>query len=58
MGDVSAAHERPIDTADGAFYRFLRAHGIEATTEAGRIAVRVGWLTGRITGAARPNDAS
>ena len=42
VGDVVAAHERPIDTTDGAFYRFLRAHGIEATTEAGRIAVRHG----------------
>ena len=42
VGDVVAAHERPIDTMDGAFYRFLRAHGIEATTEAGRIAVRHG----------------
>ncbi len=42
VGDVVAAHERPIDTTDGAFYRFLRAHGIEASTEAGRIAVRHG----------------
>ena len=42
VGDVVAAHERPIDTTDGAFYRFLRAHGIEAATEAGRIAVRHG----------------
>ncbi len=42
VGEVVAAHERPIDTMDGAFYRFLRAHGIEASTEAGRIAVRHG----------------
>ncbi len=42
VGHVVAAHERPIDTLDGAFYRFLRAHGIEATTEAGRIAVNHG----------------
>ena len=31
-------HDREIDTIDGALYRFLRANGIEATTEAGRIA--------------------
>ncbi len=42
VGDVVATHDRPIDTVDGAFYRFLRAHGIEAATEAGRIALRHG----------------
>ena len=38
IGDVVAAHERAIDTEDGAFYRFLRGHGVEAAFEAGRIA--------------------
>ncbi len=38
VGDVVVTHDREIDTIDGALYRFLRANGIEATTEAGRIA--------------------
>lgn len=42
VGDVVAAHRREVDLLDGAFYLFLRGHGIEATTEAGRIAARFG----------------
>ena len=42
IGDVVARHETPIDTTNGAFYSYLRAHGIEATTEAGSIASRYG----------------
>lgn len=42
IGEVVAKHERDIDLSEGAFYRYLRSHGIEATTEAGRIAERFG----------------
>jgi prepilin-type N-terminal cleavage/methylation domain-containing protein len=40
----------PDGSADGG--------GLLLANSAGRIAVRVGWLTGRITVAARPSDAS
>jgi len=35
IGDVVAGHERRVDTASGRFYTYLRAHGIDAPTEAG-----------------------
>jgi hypothetical protein len=37
IGQVVAAHERPVDVVDGRFYKFLRANGIDANTEAGAI---------------------
>ena len=40
VGDVVATHRREVDLSEGAFYLFLRRQGIEATTEAGRIATR------------------
>lgn len=42
VGAVVATHRREVDLSEGAFYLFLRRQGIEATTEAGRIAARFG----------------
>src|ERR1700730_4126676 len=39
-GSVVACHEREVDTVNGAFYNFLKSHGIDATIEAGDIASR------------------
>ncbi len=39
-GSVVACHERELDTVNGALYRFLKSHGIDATIEAGDIASR------------------
>lgn len=40
VGNVVACHERGVDTVSGAFYNFLKSHGIDATIEAGDIASR------------------
>ena len=37
IGEVVADHDRPVDVVDGRFYKFLRANGIDANTEAGAI---------------------
>jgi hypothetical protein len=40
VGNVVACHERDVDTVNGAYYNFLKRHGIDATIEAGDIASR------------------
>ncbi len=42
IGDVVAKHARSTDVACGAFYRFLREHGIDPNVEAGYIAWKFG----------------
>lgn len=41
-GDTIFAHRRPTDTSEGTFYRHLADHGIDASVEAGAIAMRFG----------------
>ncbi|MEI9915804.1 MAG: hypothetical protein WDN29_08325 [Methylovirgula sp.] len=51
LGDVVAVHRRPTETTNNTYYKFLAAHGIIATAEVGRIALKYGaddrsvWLT-------------
>lgn len=40
VADVVARHERGVDTANGGYYKFLKANGIDASIEAGDIAIR------------------
>lgn len=40
LGDVICVHGCPVEISTGAFYRFLRRNGLEATTESGRIAMK------------------
>jgi hypothetical protein len=40
LSDIVCVHLRAIDTSRGAFYKFLRGHGIEPTVEAGKIALK------------------
>ncbi|MGO9674163.1 MAG: hypothetical protein ACLPSF_08370 [Methylocella sp.] len=42
IGDVIAKHDRLRDVASGAFYQFLRKHGIDPNVEAGYISWRYG----------------
>lgn len=42
IGDAVARHARSTDVAFGAFYRFLREHGIDPNVEAGYIARKFG----------------
>ena len=42
IGDVVAKHARSTDVSCGAFYRFLREHGIDPNVEAGYIAWKFG----------------
>jgi hypothetical protein len=42
IGDVTAKHDRLVDVASGAFYQFLRKHGIDPNVEAGYIAWKYG----------------
>jgi hypothetical protein len=42
IGDITAKHDRLRDVASGAFYQFLRKHGIDANVEAGYIAWKYG----------------
>ena len=42
LDDISATHTRPVDQADGAFYRYLRQHGINAKAELWMLLKRYG----------------
>ena len=42
VGAVAVRHARPVDTAGGAFYAFLRRFGIDPAHEANRVVVDFG----------------
>lgn len=42
VADVMAEHRRGVDTEDGAFYRYLRSHGLEPAQEMARLVRRHG----------------
>ncbi len=42
IGAVAVRHARPVDTAGGAFYRYLKRYGIDPAHEANRVVVDFG----------------
>ena len=40
VGEAVGRHEHQVDTLNGRYYKFLKAHGIDATIEAGDIATK------------------